>query len=183
MVIFLTGCQKNEKVWIVDGTQAANEKSLTVDLFPTIDGGGMFYNAVDAVFTNHHPTQHIRLLTPIDGSYACWIMPYYDVQIHDKSGNALRKGARCSHYGAVWSERPDWPEQYIVDLGPGESHREAVHVSHEVTAKHGEYDVRFRYEFQPKTGEETKSGPYPPNVWTGAITSAPIRVTFKEPEH
>ena len=134
-------------------------------------------NRVRIRFTNPHDTETIRLLKPLDGSLYCWLMPHYEFTVKDDLGVDAKLGARCGHFGSPWGGT-NWPDDYVIDLGPSESHDETVYLPQAIT-RNGEYQISFNYVFTPKAGEKTPGGAHPVDLWHGTASSKPIQMILK----
>jgi hypothetical protein len=120
----------------------------------------------------------VRILKPLDGSEHSWLMPHYAYSVADGKGTKFKLFGRCGHYGQPYSDTK-WPDDYLVELRPGETHDETVWFPVYIPDD-GEYAVSLEYKFTPKPDEKLLSGDkYPAELWHGAVKSKPLRVKLK----
>ncbi|MCA9050784.1 MAG: hypothetical protein KDA89_18725 [Planctomycetaceae bacterium] len=170
-VALVAGCGKTTRT-TPGHTEAADDAALAVTLRMTDSEEFVvrFVNQSD---------KPIRILKPLDGSYHSWIMPHYAFLVDDGKGTGFDHIPRCGHFGYPYYETT-WPDDYLVQLSPGEAHEEATaHLPFNIP-EDGEYSVTFSYVFTPDsdllpTGEHT----YPKGLWRGTATSSAIRVRLK----
>lgn len=160
---------------IVATLAAAGAGELSLELIPFPDK--RYKDRVNARFINASD-KTIRLLKPMDGSSRSLIYPHYASSVVDNKGRALPvKDGWC---GLIWFwSNWKWPEDYLVELKPGESFQMPFVVIHQVPES-GEYTVTLRYAFKPKHGEKIFNESYPPGLWTGEVTSMPLKVMLEK---
>ena len=123
----------------------------------------------------------IRILKPLDGSFHSWVMPYYSFTYDDGTGPQCDLIPRCGHFGHPYFDTT-WPDDYVVQLRPGESHQEAFRLSDFIAAR-GDFTIRFEYVLRPES-EILEAFPpsdlrYPPGIWRGKAVAQPIRIRYR----
>lgn len=169
--IALTTQPEREQVIVEEIKETARdilqEWALDVQLLPYPEARSLFNrNPVLVRFTNRD-TQGIRILRPLDGSEWSWHMPYYQFTVCDAEGKKLELSPRCGNSG-LWANR-DWPNDYMILLGPGDSYEMQVGISH-VIPTDGEYTVQFEYIYDPAIASKSDIE-YPDGLWVGHARS------------
>ena len=157
----------------LDSRRSDTGSGLAVELRPCPKDKSLFNrNPVIVRFTNT-TNKPISILRPLDGSLWCWHRPYYKLEVQDADRRGLDLAARCGVSG-LWADTK-WPDDYMVDLFPGESFEKELGIHHPIPAD-GEYTVTFSYiYFSDATKAETRT--YPSGLWQGTARSKPI--TFR----
>jgi len=138
--------------------------ALTVEVVGQINGRQL------RVRFSNHGVESLRIVRPMDGSEHGWISPAYDVGIVDGNGKPYPMMTRCKLFGEPFSGTR-WPEDYVVEVKPGEHVEILVWVSF-VLPETGTYPVSFSYSYDPARTKWRVTG----GAWEGTVHASPTKV-------
>lgn len=137
---------------------------LSVEVRPLPHGLDRDRFYVQISFHNDTP-KPVYILKPVDGSFPCWHMPYYRFTVRHPDGRILRFGNGCGRWcSGLWADTK-WPQDYLVEIPPGESYERQRTVYYLNLERSGAYTVSFEYVYEPTEELFTP----PPQAWRGSV--------------
>ncbi|MEX0703182.1 MAG: hypothetical protein WD069_13895 [Planctomycetales bacterium] len=153
-------------------TEAVQLPALQVEILQPPDEGSVHHhNPVVIRFTNNGD-EPVSILRRLDGSEWGWHMPHYRFTVTDANDKPLELPGRCGVSG-LWSG-PKWPDDYIIEIRPGDSHEMRAGIPHSVPAD-GEHRVTFEYIYDPQAAPRWRIA-YPDGLWSGTAGSKEVRL-------
>ncbi len=131
---------------------------------------------IRASFTNESQ-ENKTILRPLDGASAGKFQPHYIFTVEDSKGRKLPHVVHDFNAG-LWADL-DWPEDYIITLGPGETKDVKIACSQIVSAE-GRIKISLRYEYTKEEAEPQKGIQYPAEAWEGSIKSNSISLDIQK---
>jgi len=115
--------------------------------------------------------QTIKVMKPQPGSQLALSQPYYVLEMSDPLGNRILPDPHSKM--AEPSDSPKWPDDYVVELPPGQSFVTNIGF-YRPLALSGRYRMQFGYTYDPEL-----KGPkgdslginYPRGLWIGTASS------------
>lgn len=135
--------------------------------------------------SENHDNRNNTVMPPLDGSFVHWRYPYYDLEILDVNGVAVRRRpvARCGNVNA-------WKKRDFVSLAAGEVFRFRIPVNpYSYELAKGQYKLRVTYtakrslRLKGLSGDNEEGvGQLVRSVWQGIVYSNWIEITIADQE-